>query len=362
MSIFFPVLGALIGIELPGYLVSYILSLVLILFLFIYSSKFYLSFSWLRFLLIIFIVYVLLSNIYTFSVIAAEEKTTNIIYAIMIPWIILSMGLSLIPKERFNLRLFECKLFKTSHMLLFLSLVLFLIGATQIFEPGRVGLIGMINPIWCGRIFACLLLYITYDIFYNKQRTFINYISFLFGFYLLLESGSRGPLVAYILTSCIFFLYTTPLKKIIIIFGIFVILLWLVAIYIGGRMFDISIFSSLHRIDFFEFIFGNTQHNLYLGNGIGTFGLMYLNEDIIAYPHNIFLEIFFEFGMIGLLLFMAILYVFFKHFALNCITLTVCFFFFNSLFSGDLSSNNFLFLFLYISTYFKDVSLLTTKI
>lgn len=47
------------------------------------------------------------------------------------------------------------------------------------------------------------------------------------------------------------------------------------------------------------------------GNGIGSFGLLYMGNDGRAYPHNIFLEILFEVGLIGLILLLSIFLVVF---------------------------------------------------
>lgn len=57
----------------------------------------------------------------------------------------------------------------------------------------------------------------------------------------------------------------------------------------------------------FQVIFSN-MNNFFFGTGIGSFGILELNEDIRAYPHNIFLEIWVELGFFGLLLFFIFLY------------------------------------------------------
>lgn len=59
------------------------------------------------------------------------------------------------------------------------------------------------------------------------------------------------------------------------------------------------------RLELYEFavtgIFSNFSSFLF-GNGIGSFGILFKKEDVILYPHNIFLEAWFELGIIGLLL------------------------------------------------------------
>ncbi|MCK9255221.1 MAG: O-antigen ligase family protein [Bacteroidales bacterium] len=51
----------------------------------------------------------------------------------------------------------------------------------------------------------------------------------------------------------------------------------------------------------------NKLESIY-GFGIGSFGLLYYAKDFRSYPHNIFLEIWIELGLIGLILFLIFLY------------------------------------------------------
>lgn len=53
------------------------------------------------------------------------------------------------------------------------------------------------------------------------------------------------------------------------------------------------------------------------GNGIGSFGVILNQIDARAYPHNVFLEIFFELGLIGLGSFLSILIFIFVKFPIN---------------------------------------------
>ena len=63
--------------------------------------------------------------------------------------------------------------------------------------------------------------------------------------------------------------------------------------------------STKIRIDMMQFAFQDpfkSATTFLFGNGIGSFGIIYNNIDARAYPHNIFLEIFFELGLIGTLI------------------------------------------------------------
>ena len=64
---------------------------------------------------------------------------------------------------------------------------------------------------------------------------------------------------------------------------------------------DDSAMGRLNRFGFaIEKIFDN-PFSILFGNGIGSFGIMYINKDIREYPHNIYIESWFELGLIGLL-------------------------------------------------------------
>nr|WP_298996102.1 O-antigen ligase family protein [uncultured Allomuricauda sp.] len=73
---------------------------------------------------------------------------------------------------------------------------------------------------------------------------------------------------------------------------------------LGGLFtsFDGSIMGRFDRLGFaIENIFDSFFSFLF-GHGIGSFGLMYNDKEIIDYPHNLFVESWFELGIIGLIL------------------------------------------------------------
>jgi len=61
----------------------------------------------------------------------------------------------------------------------------------------------------------------------------------------------------------------------------------------------------------FEKIFHKAVNFLF-GLGIGSFGILYEGVDERNYPHNVVLEIWFELGVVGLILFLFMLYLYFK--------------------------------------------------
>jgi len=87
--------------------------------------------------------------------------------------------------------------------------------------------------------------------------------------------------------------------------------------------------SSLERLDRFSFTINtifDTPFSFLFGNGIGSFGILYLKEDIRAYAHNIYLETWFELGFLGLtiMLFFTLIPFFLKR---DLILKVICFYF-----------------------------------
>jgi O-antigen ligase len=65
------------------------------------------------------------------------------------------------------------------------------------------------------------------------------------------------------------------------------------------------------RLVVFEFSINHIFSSLqifFIGDGIGSFGLRHLNEDVRDYPHNLLLEVWFELGLVGLIAIALFLY------------------------------------------------------
>ncbi len=73
-----------------------------------------------------------------------------------------------------------------------------------------------------------------------------------------------------------------------------------------------SILERITEVSYsFEKIFENAANFLF-GSGIGSFGILYEGLDERNYPHNVVLEIWFELGLIGVILFILLLLAYFK--------------------------------------------------
>jgi hypothetical protein len=103
-----------------------------------------------------------------------------------------------------------------------------------------------------------------------------------------------------------------------------------------AKRFD-QIYYSLDRI------FDNAVNFLF-GSGIGSFGVLYEGIDGRQYPHNVILEISFELGIIGVILFVVLLLLYFKKLRHNLnFILIYLFLFLNSLKSYSLIDSRVMF-------------------
>jgi O-antigen ligase len=149
--------------------------------------------------------------------------------------------------------------------------------------------------------------------FFNKNRVIraMQILSFLF----LIWLAGRGPLIGLVLISLLAYLASFKLnvKSIFLGFLLFVATLTSYVYIINWEGSDRiqERFSSAsdgsdggieERILLSETAIKSIDENPLLGIGFGSFGLYYSNVDERNYPHNMFLEILCETGLIGFLL------------------------------------------------------------
>lgn len=149
---------------------------------------------------------------------------------------------------------------------------------------------------------------------------------FVFILLLLLALGSRGPLLFCLITLLIvnfksIFSIRFKLRNLIIFSSVSIISAIIIKLkfdFIKAKIYKfgfdrfVSLFSSSRedasaneRLDLMSYAINEIFTDpitFIFGNGIGSFGMDYLGEDIKENPHNIFLESWYELGILGFIL------------------------------------------------------------
>lgn len=353
----FSVLFSALGIAIPSYLFAIILSILILLVLIIGSCNYRFGEIKKTKYIIIFFCILLFSMTYTESVIASKMKFIFIVYNTIIPIFIFALFFLLSKKKDIDLYYLEKNILKISYMLIWFSFFAFILGLKENLFDTRWTLKGINNPIWFSRFIGMLLLIIIYCEKKKNRKSLIYLISILMSLFLLFKGGSRGPLLGIIIIILIWLSYVVSKKKLLLYFSLIFVLLLFGFVFVKGRLFTSDTFSIMARLDFTT-LFTNDNLNFVKGNGFGSFGIkLYGIDDEIMYPHNIFLELLFENGFIGIISFSIIIWQFIKSFKPNIISLLVVYFLFNCQLSGDISSNNNLFILIFISIYAKESTL-----
>ena len=190
------------------------------------------------------------------------------------------------------------------------------------------------------------------------------------GIFIMILFGSKGPLLALIIAPIIFLLLhkRTSVKKTIILFvafmGISILLLFPGIIlelipqhyqpYFQERFFDYDAYTSGGRPSLYQLAISDIdQKSILFGKGTGNYGYLYTGADTKIYPHNIIIELLYENGIIGLILFLGLFSYMFRKTPLtnyfinkSCLVIFVYYFLFSAQVSGDISNNFALFIFL----------------
>lgn len=265
--------------------------------------------------------------------------------------------------NKYNSFFFQNRINKNwQNYLFFLSVVsilLFLLFK-QIGEDGRYILPGLDNPIWVGRHFGGLFIAILFFDFdsNNRFKFIINLLMSSLLIYVIFIVGSRGVILSSIMITLIYFFQKLQLKgkvKHIFIFLILLIILYGLYIFYLNLLESNKYHSLFKRLELLLLIDYKDIFTLF-GNGLGSWGPMILGLQERHYPHNLLIEILFEFGIIGLIFAIYIfrhLLVYKKSYLPYYMAL---YFFLLSMSSGDIPSNNYLFISIFI-VYLKNIEI-----
>ncbi len=223
------------------------------------------------------------------------------------------------------------------------------------------GKYGGLNPIWVGRYLGFLFL-MTLFVVKKKSRNLLLYGFMLILFLYMVASGSKGPIISLVCGCLILFAndkISVNIKVIFFLILIFAALyLLLYAIDFFSTSFYVTRFSGNspsagEREDLIDIALKFSGIVTFLfGTGTGNFGYVIKHTDARFYPHNIVVELYYENGIISLII-LALIYIsvikdytlIFKSKKLRMLCALLIYFTMNSMFSGDLPSNEYFFIF-----------------
>ncbi|MDD3807283.1 MAG: O-antigen ligase family protein [Candidatus Marinimicrobia bacterium] len=268
---------------------------------------------------------------------------------------------------------------KIIDLIFFTALAVSFLGWTQIIYSlyfsvdlsARVSIIPSINEVWMGRIFSTgiiLSFALAFGFKIKTKGVLYLLLSTPGMFWGILVVGTRGPMLTAIMALFIIILFhkkrtwsefITIFSGLLIVFAIFIIFFVRRLSVFSSRILlnpaDLQTdISTLHRLWAWAKCFELIPQNFLLGIGTGGFrpvGIAlfpWLNVTY-AYPHNLFLEILTENGIIAFVLFIALLISVVKaliNLYKNHYDMFLCFivlflhFFLNAMVSGDITMNS----------------------
>ncbi len=181
-----------------------------------------------------------------------------------------------------------------------------------------------VNHLLPGTLFgACIVMLIvsqTEKLFFSKGEIIILLVINLIA---LVANGSRGPIIFGVLTLCIYYIFVKRRFKhklmLIKSMVIFSLIISLTGLFIPNLLLrTVGRFSKIYqafegiqtmgisRLTHIEKALTNIDLAPVFGYGLGSYGVVAFGiDDVKLYPHNIFLEIWFELGFVGLALFLV---------------------------------------------------------
>lgn len=222
-----------------------------------------------------------------------------------------------------------------------------------------------ISPIQLSRLSGFIFISAFFFIL-SQRRLFLKAVGFiliLISIYFLILGGSRGPFIFLFLTFLIVYFIkyglNTKLIRLILLSFILIFLIFISFPEFSNfllRFNEFQDYDSMLRYKRIEFFLQNFLNFSIFIFGLGPGGFNYVSS--LSYPHNIFLELYIEYGIFGILLFSSMIIIIFKGYRLfskgyddvNFICLFAIFIYFllSSLVSGDIIGNRALFFLFFI--------------
>ena len=345
------VLFGVLSIPLPATIIIYLFAIILILTQFNFRS-FNLKISKFNLLYVTYLIYFILAflSYYKFSEFESPEfKLVSIVYRIVLPvfFIFISLMLSKNNNEIDIIKIDQVYFKLWTKASIIFILMFFLFKEAQ--PNARFILPGLNNPIWISRYLGAALVFtVLYYLKYNKK---INFIYILILIISLFISNSRGPILASVFSTGLFFFNTKIKYKKFFIFLLLSFLIIYFTFFFSDYLYGRQGYSFIHRLNALSNAFEIFNFN---GHGLSSFGRLIFNEDTNQYPHNIFVELIFEFGFIGFILGLSLLYLVYSCYSKSIIGYLTMYFFINAQFSGDIAGNTLLYISLVIAWQLKN--------
>lgn len=134
-------------------------------------------------------------------------------------------------------------------------------------------------------------------------------------FYFLILLGGRGPLLTLLFIILINYIINKKIRFTgYFKYGLLLLLAVVLYIYFDLTFIDFERFNVFKnygsdesvsgRFEFIQKCLEGFMDKPIFGNGIGATGLLISGQDIVLYPHNLFVEVLSEFGLIGFFLYL----------------------------------------------------------
>lgn len=272
------------------------------------------------------------------NLMAPKEKIVAIGYSFACPLIVTLALFHMSSKKRVSIQSVETLVTRLLVVACYLFLALFLTFKMQDGETSRYILPGLESPIWVSRMFgAGAVANASYLLMYKSRNKALYKCSLVVNICALIYSASRGPLIGLIIASSVAgvvqsrvnFVKLSGLAMCLAGIGTSMVAL------LGNTSTLLSNYTYYHRIWQLERVFKDVN---WFGNGISSFGRLYQGIDENLYPHNLFAEVYFEYGVIGALGLLAVVIWFFRIRVKGICWSMGLYFLINSMISGDISS------------------------
>lgn len=328
---------SILKIPIPAVLsVSIIVSLTITIQL---ISNISVSAPKIRFVVLLYMAYLFLA-VYSYKQTsdfqAPEEKIIYIFYVISLPISLTVFSFFLTNKR---LTITQKDVDRTLYRVFNLATIFFSVSYLFFREfesEGRYIVPGVDNPIWVSRQLSVgLLVFFVYNVYYRKSIDVFRIIIISFLFLLAVDAGARGPIVAFLVSVLFFFFWQKKInyRKCLYIFMPLTLLLAALYNYSDSYVFTTTRYSIGYREAAWDYIL-NIPVTLW-GHGLGMYGWHYYGIDSEAYPHNLFAELYFEFGVVGLIFSVIFLIIVLRSHRTPLTGCLVIYYFINAMFSGN---------------------------